>query len=96
MIVEQGTYEELVGNGQAFSRLLQEFSGKQQESIEEVDGEENISKDKKETLKEARQKLDLKSLGKAAGTGKIEGRLLKAEKRSTGSIDKGGGFVREA
>ncbi|KAG9048922.1 hypothetical protein FS837_011659 [Tulasnella sp. UAMH 9824] len=89
VIVEQGTYEELVGNGQAFSRLLQEFSGKQQQRSEEADGGVKISKDKKETLNEARQKLDLKNLGKAAGTGKIEGRLLKAEKRATGSIDKG-------
>ncbi|KAG8946658.1 hypothetical protein FRC04_011552 [Tulasnella sp. 424] len=89
VIVEQGTYDELVGNGQAFSRLLHEFSGKQQHSEVDDGDVETAKKDKKVTLGEVKRKLDLKNLGKAAGSGKIEGRLLKAEKRSTGSIDKG-------
>ncbi|KAG8983844.1 hypothetical protein FRB90_005701, partial [Tulasnella sp. 427] len=82
----------LSNNGQAFSRLLQEFSGKQQKQDEEIEDDkvETVKRDQKQVLNEARQKLDLKNLGKAAGTGKVEGRLLKAEKRSTGSIDKKG------
>ncbi|KAG8987811.1 hypothetical protein FRB90_003131 [Tulasnella sp. 427] len=92
VIVEQGTYDELSNNGQAFSRLLQEFSGKQQKQDEEIEDDkvETVKRDQKQVLNEVRQKLDLKNLGKAAGTGKVEGRLLKAEKRSTGSIDKKG------
>ncbi|KAG8903099.1 hypothetical protein FRC01_009328, partial [Tulasnella sp. 417] len=82
-IVEQGTYDQLVQNGRAFSQLLQEFSGKRagnkdDETVEEeLDG---VTKKNEVALSEARRKLDLKTLGKAAGTGRIEGRLMKSEK----------------
>ncbi|KAG8899627.1 hypothetical protein FRB99_006523 [Tulasnella sp. 403] len=96
-IVEQGTYDQLVENGAAFSKLLQEFSGKRtqpqgMDDSEEPDLEESRkaqtrATDRRIVLKETRKKLDLKLLGKAVGTGKVEGRLMKAEKRTTGSID---------
>jgi ATP-binding cassette subfamily C (CFTR/MRP) protein 1 len=93
VIVEQGTYDTLVANGAAFARLLQEFSGSQTRGSDEADeGMVTIEgkkapKRRASTLQEVRQKLDMKNLGKAAGTGKIEGRLMKAEKRTVGSID---------
>ncbi|KAG8982744.1 hypothetical protein FRB90_006577, partial [Tulasnella sp. 427] len=91
-IVEQGTYDQLVKNGQAFSRLLQEFSGqrhgpKDDETVEEELSEKSKKKKSEVTLSEFRKKIDLKTLGKAVGTGKIEGRLMKSEKRSVGSIE---------
>ncbi|KAG8971979.1 hypothetical protein FRC05_010514, partial [Tulasnella sp. 425] len=90
-IAEQGTYDELGQNGQAFSRLLQEFSGQRTENKGDETIEEELEEKAKEnenTLLEARRKIDLKTLGKAVGTGKIEGRLMKSEKRSIGSIEK--------
>lgn len=94
-MVEQGTYDQLVNKGGAFSRLLQEFSGQNGDDDDpsvETELEQTKAAEKKQlkkdvTLKEVKQKLDLKNLGKAAGTGKIEGRLMKAEKRTIGSID---------
>ena len=92
IIVEQGTYDQLVHNGAAFSKLLQEFSGMSgngKETEEEtVEGElDAVEKTKEATLSDVKRKLDLKLVGNAAGKGRIEGRLMKAEKRTTGSID---------
>ncbi|KAG8892355.1 hypothetical protein FRC00_012209, partial [Tulasnella sp. 408] len=90
-IVEQGTYDQLVQNGQAFSQLLQEFSGKRTRNKNDETVEEELQDMTKKNgiaLSEARRKIDLKTLGKAVGTGKIEGRLMKSEKRSVGSIEK--------
>ncbi|CAE6454286.1 unnamed protein product [Rhizoctonia solani] len=79
-IAEQGTYEELLQSGGAFAKLVEDFgNGQEHENGDIPDGElkevEGKSKSKPE-----------KSL-KAAGTGKVEGRLIKAEKRTTGSVE---------
>lgn len=63
---------------------------KSDETVEEELGEK--AKENEVALLEARRKIDLKTLGKAVGTGKIEGRLMKSEKRSIGSIEKKGSY----
>lgn len=98
-IVEQGTYDELVnensGEG-AFARLLAEFSLSSREEAGEGDVEENLDVQEEQagvvalpllTVEEVKAKAQEKLGGKAAGTGKIEGRLMKAESRTVGSID---------
>lgn len=98
-IVERGTYEELVtynGGRGSFAKLLTEFSLEKREAKGEGDVEEvlDIEVQKKVktlpklTAQEVKHRVDLKTVGKAAGTGRIEGRLMQAEKRTTGSIDK--------
>ncbi|GAB1524453.1 hypothetical protein RhiTH_007607 [Rhizoctonia solani] len=79
-IAEQGTYEQLLRSGGAFAKLVEDFGN--------GEGHENgdaLHEGLKETGKEPKPKPE-KSL-KAAGTGKLEGRLIKAEKRTTGSVE---------
>ncbi|KAG8995314.1 hypothetical protein FRB94_009286 [Tulasnella sp. JGI-2019a] len=98
-IVEQGTYHQLVnfnGGKGAFARLLTEFSMGAWQAEGEADIEEGLDEIQVEAAKvkavtkmsveEVKRKVGEKIGGKAAGTGKIEGRLMKAEKRSIGSI----------
>ncbi|KAG8870466.1 hypothetical protein FRB97_009732 [Tulasnella sp. 331] len=99
-IVEQGTYQELInanGGKGAFARLLNEFSSGVREAKDEGDVEEGMDEIEvqaamkvkaatKMSVAEVKRKVDEKTRGKAAGTGKIEGRLMKVEKRSIGSI----------
>ncbi|KAG8995316.1 hypothetical protein FRB94_009288 [Tulasnella sp. JGI-2019a] len=101
-IVEQGTYHQLVnangGNG-AFARLTTEFSIDIQraEGDADMEGETQVEAAKvkaatKMSVEEVKRKVGEKIGGKAAGTGKIEGRLMKAEKRSIGSIQTSGPY----
>ncbi|ELU37127.1 ATP-binding cassette transporter protein YOR1 [Rhizoctonia solani AG-1 IA] len=76
-IAEQGTYEQLLRSGGAFAKLVEDFGN--------GEGHENgdaLHEGLKETGKEPKPKPE-KSL-KAAGTGKLEGRLIKAEKPAQG------------
>ncbi|EIW57395.1 ABC protein [Trametes versicolor FP-101664 SS1] len=91
-IAEQGTYTELMGHGKEFARLMQEFGGdnKEEEDDAEAAAEEDVTEaaakraapgavDDAKTKAVAVQK-------KGAGTGKLEGRLIVREKRTTGSV----------
>lgn len=89
VIVEQGTYDELVKKGQAFSCLLQEFSGAKAEEPAE-DEIETSGKKKQVTLEDVKRKAE--DVEKATGKGRLEGRLMKAEKRTIGSIDTDGAY----
>jgi hypothetical protein len=79
-IAEQGTYEQLLRAGGAFARLVEEFgSGEGQKNEEPVDEKiEATCKDSKSAVKKH---------SRAAGTGKLEGKLMQAEKRTTGSVE---------
>ncbi|EJD47908.1 ABC protein [Auricularia subglabra TFB-10046 SS5] len=76
-IAETGTFDALMQGGGAFSRLITEFGGEQDKKQEEEEAEEAVLEPVKKSTKGA---------GKAAGTGKLEGRLIIAEKRTTGAV----------
>lgn len=72
-IQEAGTYTELMEREGEFQRLIQEFAGGKSNNESEKTEEETVKPQKKKTEK-------------TAGTGKGQGRLISAEKRSTGSV----------
>jgi ATP-binding cassette subfamily C (CFTR/MRP) protein 1 len=84
-IVEEGTYVDLMAAKGPFARLLQEFGGDHAE--EDEDGEDaeiaakNLAIDNKLRRAEAMEKS-----AAAAGTGRLEGRLMVAEKRIKGKV----------
>ncbi|KZT61359.1 ABC protein [Calocera cornea HHB12733] len=95
VIAEQGTYEQLVAQNGTFSRLAKQFAGEAEEQRrreaeeEEREAEEGAptAKQQQELTTEAvKEKMDRLAFGKAAGTGRLEGRLIQAEKRKTGSV----------
>ncbi|KAI0370390.1 ABC protein [Pilatotrama ljubarskyi] len=87
-IAEQGTYTELMSHGKEFARLMQEFGGKTKEE-EEADAEEGVTEAATKLAAVAIDDAKNKSESiqrKGAGTGKLEGRLIVREKRTTGSV----------
>lgn len=90
-IEEQGTYQTLVHNNGEFARLIKEFGGNIQRE-EEVEEEEEAMgfTGTRPTAKIGEAKFKTISIQRAgAGTGKLEGRLIAAEKRTTGSMSWG-------
>ena len=75
-------------NEREFSRLMREFGGsgtqEEEEDIEEQAIEEPRGRPVK-TVNEAKIREDAAKRA-AAGTGKLEGRLIVPEKRTTGSV----------
>jgi ABC-type multidrug transport system ATPase subunit len=95
-IMEEGTYDELIDKDGPFSKLMKEFGGEGTADEEEPTGQIILDNDTK-----AQEKRDLEvkgagknryqishAIGKAAGTGKLEGRLIQSEKRTTGSVSR--------
>ena len=81
-ISEQGTYFELLENPGEFARLVKEFGG---------GGEEHQKTEPEPLSSEAatvneERLIKTKDRGKVAGTGRLEGRLIVKEKRTTGSV----------
>ncbi|KAI0833290.1 ABC protein [Trametes gibbosa] len=88
-IAEQGTYAELMSHGKEFARLMQEFGGKTEEEEEEAAVEEDVVVATAQASPAAVDDAKIKSEAvqrKGAGTGKLEGRLIVREKRTTGSV----------
>ncbi|KZP00831.1 ABC protein [Calocera viscosa TUFC12733] len=94
VIAEQGTYEQLVAQNGTFSRLAKQFAGEaeeQQRREEEEDEREaeegtTAAQQAELTTEVVKEKMDRIAFNKAEGTGKLEGRLIQAEKRKTGSV----------
>jgi ABC-type multidrug transport system ATPase subunit len=84
-ITESGTYDELIFRGGDFARLDLEFGGHASEGKDGDQAEEAIAPRKGITIEDAKLKSE-KARGKATGSGKLEGRLIIKEKRSTGSV----------
>ncbi|KAI0768143.1 ABC protein [Trametes elegans] len=89
-IAEQGTYPELMDHGKEFARLMQEFGGKTQQEEDEAQAEEDVVEAATKTppaaaVDDAKTKSESVQR-KGAGTGKLEGRLIVREKRTTGSV----------
>ncbi|KAF9565380.1 ABC protein, partial [Agrocybe pediades] len=81
-IAEKGTYQELVQAQGEFARLDKEFGGntpEHNEGSEEIHIEEQIEEQKKKAVSNSTRR-------QAAGTGKLEGKLIVREQRTTGSI----------
>jgi ATP-binding cassette, subfamily C (CFTR/MRP), member 1 len=86
-ITESGTYAELIVAGGEFARLDREFGGaaaqtQRSEEEDEEDEEKKVAVVKKDVDK-AKEESKKRT---GAGTGKLEGRLMINEKRSTGSV----------
>jgi ATP-binding cassette subfamily C (CFTR/MRP) protein 1 len=83
--VEQGTYNELMRANGAFKKLVQEYGGQREEQWEEdeIEAEKALEVVTKPAVN---LKITKKMMGSAAGTGKLEGRLMKGEVRKTGSV----------
>ncbi|KAL7417822.1 ABC protein [Mrakia frigida] len=88
VVVEQGTYPGLMASKGAFFRLQEEHGGNSQKHDEEdeVAEEDAIEQIKGLDIHTRKEKLKIRS--GAEGTGKLEGRLMKAEKRTVGSVSK--------
>jgi len=84
-IAEHGAYVQLIKNQGEFARLDKEFGGHKALEDDDPEGNEAIQKGGHADLQEVKIKSELKSSG-AAGTGKLEGRLIRKEARSVGSV----------
>ncbi|KAK0469882.1 ABC protein [Desarmillaria tabescens] len=91
-IIEQGTYQQLLADDGNFARLVTEFGGTSSSSeASNVNEDEGL-----EAIKSKSAQASVK------GTGKLEGRLIVKERRTTGSLpwavyrsyfSAGGGFI---
>ncbi|EPQ52646.1 ABC protein [Gloeophyllum trabeum ATCC 11539] len=91
-VVEQGTYPQLIEANGEFARLAKEFGGESTEMQEEESAEEGVEEAKpalRMDVEEAKLKSEKQAKRAGAGTGKLEGRLIVAEKRTTGSVSWG-------
>jgi ATP-binding cassette subfamily C (CFTR/MRP) protein 1 len=100
-IAEQGTYVELMSKDGPFARLMKEFGGDQdrddegtvENEIQDTDAKAQAKRDEAAEADGGKGRfLASKAVGKAAGTGKIEGRLIRSEKRTVGSLSRDGAF----
>ncbi|KAI6025620.1 ABC protein [Pisolithus orientalis] len=88
-IVESGTYQELVTKDGEFARLDREYGGRKEDIKGEDEGEEASERSalppKTVTIEDAKLK-SFQAREEAAGEGKVDGRLIIKEERSTGSV----------
>lgn len=92
-IAEQGTYDDLLVRQGEFARLISEFGGKaekdreedQEDEAEAIESVPTTSSNINTVLQEAKQKA-IDAIKSGTGSGKLEGRLIRAERRTTGSV----------
>ncbi|KAG1834892.1 ABC protein [Suillus variegatus] len=84
IVTESGTYENLISRGGDFARFDLEFGGHASEGEEETQEEEVIPQTRI-TIEDVKLKSK-RAKKQATGSGKLEGRLIVKEKRSTGSV----------
>ena len=97
-IAEQGTYSEMMASDGAFAHLIADFGGAQEDQREEGDAREENAIEQLDRVVDDKKlvRLSRKAMGKAAGTGKLEGRLTVDEIRKTGSVGRKvyGGYLK--
>ncbi|KIM40488.1 hypothetical protein M413DRAFT_19157 [Hebeloma cylindrosporum] len=81
-VAEQGTFQQLIAAKGEFARLDKEFGG----SDAEQETEKVKSLDAVNMKEDVKSKVALASREAATGTGKLEGKLIVKEHRTTGSI----------
>ncbi|KAG2158637.1 ABC transporter type 1, transmembrane domain-containing protein, partial [Suillus bovinus] len=86
IIMESGTYEDLVSRSDDFARFDLEFGGHASEGEDETQ-EEDVIPQTRITIEDVKLKSK-RAKKQATGNGKLEGRLIVKEKRSTGSAQK--------
>jgi hypothetical protein len=86
-IKEHGRYQELVDREGEVARLAAEFGGGMAGSDSESDKSSETYQD--DSINAEKQRSKERSMG-AAGTGRLEGRLIVKERRTTGSISRKG------
>lgn len=93
---EQGTYDDLMRINGEFARLSREFGGDQEKEEEKgpiVDEEGGPREEaEKHPAEDVKAKLKERNLDKVAGTGRLEGRLIIKETRTTGAVPWHGAF----
>ena len=78
-----------MANGKEFARLMDEYGGETKDEEDDAEEEPDVTEAAKQ---EAPAQLDIAKnkaeavQRKGAGTGKLEGRLIVKEKRTTGSV----------
>jgi hypothetical protein len=86
-IAEQGPYDELIKHDGPFAKLVADFGGGdgglEEHGRQEEDEEETELAPK--STRAGKEKVAYETLAKE-GTGKLEGRLMRAEKRTIGSV----------
>jgi ATP-binding cassette subfamily C (CFTR/MRP) protein 1 len=86
-IVEEGTYAKLIAADGEFARLDREFGGESTEMEEAAEEQQAIEEDVRTVVHPSLDAAKAKANNrKGAGTGKLEGRLIVSEKRTTGSV----------
>lgn len=86
-IVAQGKYQDLIAGNATFARLMAEFGGSEKREEQEEEAEEAVSGPSDQQTQIDEEKIKSESRRRVgAGSGKLEGRLIVAEKRSTGSV----------
>ncbi|OCF34538.1 hypothetical protein I316_03579 [Kwoniella heveanensis BCC8398] len=89
-LVGQGTFSELSRGEGAVTRLLAEYGGDHEDPADDSDSDTalpvEMTDKPKEILQSKIAKLTKDHIKKAAGTGKLEGRLMVSEVRKTGSV----------
>ncbi|KAB5592292.1 ABC transporter C family [Ceratobasidium theobromae] len=86
-IAEQGTYEELLRAGESFARLVDEFGNAEGRKNQAENETETKTKTKIDEGEESKPEYVAKAKANVTGTGKLEGKLMRAEKRKTGSVE---------
>ncbi|KAJ7872414.1 ABC protein [Mycena leptocephala] len=84
-IAEAGTYPELIASGGEFARLDREFGGAKAEDAGGDGAGENGDEDEAQVQVVSVEDAKARSRG-VAGTGKIEGKLIVKERRTTGGV----------
>ena len=85
-LTEQGTFHELIAADGEFARLHKEYGGSDSQPTEKQQATSiAVAEDVKSKLRSAYKR--------AAGTGKLEGKLVVKEQRTTGSISRQGKFA---
>ena len=81
-LAEQGTFQELIAANGEFARLDKEYGGNDSQPTEKQQANIAVAENVKSKLQSAYKR--------AAGTGKLEGKLIVKEQRTTGSISRQG------
>ena len=87
-ISAQGKYDDLMEHNEYFAKLMTEFGGeeKHEEEVEEEEAAMDQAAPAQVTVEEAKSKSESNQKRLGAGSGKLEGRLIVSEKRTTGSV----------